>query len=82
MTDNGREDPAFFITNDDKTDAAEIVSRYAEHLNRQGRAVSTIQNRISTINVILSYETVKVFPLDILRDAAASRERAKRRQRA
>lgn len=33
----------------------ELVGRYAEVIKGQGRAVSTIQNRLSTINVILSY---------------------------
>ena len=32
-----------------------LVTQYAEALKGQGRAVATIQNRISTINVVLAY---------------------------
>ncbi|WP_170265697.1 integrase domain-containing protein [Thiohalocapsa marina] len=33
----------------------ELLVQYADHLKAEGRAVSTIQNRLSTVNVILDY---------------------------
>lgn len=53
MTNNGREDPAFFITNNEQTDASDIVGNYAKRWrveNRIAEAVSFFNLNLNALS--------------------------------